>query len=778
MPKMKSLHSLPLGLLLVIAFCVMACGGEKRTEQRALSPRDSIYTHEYIYQIHIDSPYRALALVDTAEKRKLLTPVRADYLRSMVYFNALQRFSTAASYAKKCYEGAVAQQDTNRIMYVLTVYCSASQAVGAYSDALFGARKGIEYAKLRGDISMEGNFLQNVALVYQDMGMYDECVDYLDRSIELFSECMRREGANFSDAQELLFCLLVKMDLVGGDSVQAKKAVKLLPQAAAALDSIKKSKNGIKSLIKQREIEYYGLSARMLHASGHPEKARAYYQKALALIDANDHTDDIQLVPYLLLARRYEEALKCVRHEKSYIEQSNDTCSHYFVEGVLDYERIALYGMGKYKEAAEVAARQLALGDTLEHREKKEQVAEQTVLYQISEKELKLKEQDAKLGKQRAVLIGGAVAVLMLMGMIATVMLYNRKIRRRNKATVRSIEQMTEQQEELTQLRRINMVQPAGVGGKALKGEQMEQYLSELKMQQAVTMLKSAKNISLEEVATQAGFSHVKAFCRQFERRFGLTPAEYKRWYDRIHKNEGAALDNVRKMTEQAQEMKNSFIRNMSHEVRTPLNQISGFVQLLTDTSREISDEEKKTFRNIIMEQTCHLTELLNSLIELSDYEAGKEIESPMALNLMQLSAAFRADSLKLEGVERVSFRVDGAKTVPFHAALSPLSRIVHCLVDNALKFSEKGMVEVISSLDETSRHLTVSVTDQGEGIAAEDAERIFERFCKLNDYVPGAGLGLTLARTIARRLGGTLKLDVAYGKQGARFVLEVPVQE
>ena len=128
---MKSLHSLPLGLLLVIAFCVMACGGAKRTEQRALSPRDSIYTHEYIYQIHIDSPYRALALVDTAEKRKLLTPVRADYLRSMVYFNALQRFSTAASYAKKCYEGAVAQQDTNRIMYVHTVYCFASQAIGA-----------------------------------------------------------------------------------------------------------------------------------------------------------------------------------------------------------------------------------------------------------------------------------------------------------------------------------------------------------------------------------------------------------------------------------------------------------------------------------------------------------------------------------------------------------------------------------------------------------------------------------------------------------------------
>ena len=99
-------------------------------------------------------------------------------------------------------------------------------------------------------------------------------------------------------------------------------------------------------------------------------------------------------------------------------------------------------------------------------------------------------------------------------------------------------------------------------------------------------------------------------------------------------------------------------------------------------------------------------------------------------------------------------------------------------MVDNALKFAGKSTVEVLTSFDTASRKITVSVTDHGKGIAAENAERVFERFCKLDDYVPGAGLGLTLARTIARRLGGTLVLDTTYARQGARFVLEVPVQE
>ena len=775
---MKFLQGISVVLLMVMAACVMACGGSSRHAKAPLSAADTIYTHDYIYQIHIDSPYKALALVDTAEQRELLTAADAYYLRSLVYFNALQRYSIAAGYAKKSYQSVVASQDSTRMMNVLNVYCSACQAAGLYSDALFGARKGIEIAKRKGDKSMQGSFLQNVALIYQDMGMREECIDYMNQSIDLFAECMRREGANFSDAQEQLFCMLVKIDVMSEDSFKIKEAEALLPQAAAIIDSMQCSKDEIAGFTRQRTIEYYGLSARVHHASGLFDRAEECYRKAMAMLDTVGHSDIVQMAPYLLLAHRYGEALQCVQPEKAYIEQSSDTLGQYFVNGVLNYERKALYGLGRYKEAAEVAARQIALNDTLECRQKKEQMVEQAVIYQTSEKELKLKEQAAELGRQRAVLMGAAVALLMLVILATTVLLYSRKIRRRNKATVRTIEQMMEQQQELTHLRRISMMQTEGTEGDKTRGEQLEKLVNERKMQLAVTLLKSPESPSMDVVAAQAGFSNVRAFSRQFERRFGLTPAEYAKWSDRIQKKEGSMLSDARRMTEQAQEMKNSFIRNMSHEIRTPLNQISGFVQLLTDPSREITDDEKRQFRDVIMEQTRHLTTMLSTLIALSDYETGKELEAPMTVNALQMSAAFRADCMGFEGAERVTCRVEGNSNKPFHISMSPVSHIVRCLVDNALKFSAQGTVEVVTAIDAVPGTLTVSVTDHGKGIADEDAERIFERFCKLDDYVPGAGLGLTLARTIARRLGGTLVLDTAHYSEGARFVLEVPVQE
>ena len=775
---MRSLHSLPLISLLIVAACVMACGGERRSETNVVSAADSIYTYEYIYLIHVDSPYKALALVDTAEQRNLLPPTDVNQLRSLVYFNAFQRFNIAAGYAKKSYESALTSQDTSQIMNVLNLYCAASLASGLYSDALCGARKGLELAMSRDAKSMQAGFLQSVALVYQGMGLREDCIKYLDQSIALYEECMKKRGANFDDAQEMLYCMFIKIDLMTDKLGRSKEAMALIPKAAATLDSMQKSDNTILSLVKQREIELCGLAARVFYSSGYQARAEEYYQKAFSIMDSSRHSNVIQMAPYLIQTHRYKEALLCVMPEKRYIEQSNDTLSHYFVEGVLKYERKALQGLGKYKEAAEVAERQIALNDSLTYRERKDQVAEQAAIFQTEEKELKLKEQAAELGRQRALIVGGAVALLLLVILAVTVFLYSRKIRRRNKVTVRSIEQMLEQQLELIQLRRINMVQTDNDALGELRGKQIEKYVNEQRMQQAVKLLKSSACPSLEEVAKQSGFSNVKAFSKQFEHHFGLTPAEYVKWCDRIQKKEGAMLDNARKMTEQAQEMKNSFIRNMSHEIRTPLNQISGFVQLLTDSSQEISDEEKQTFRDVIMEQTVHLTKMLNTLIELSDYDAGKTLETPMAMSALQLSAAFNADCMNLEGVERVAFRVEEPSVSVFHLSLSPVSRIVHVLVDNALKFAGKSTVDVLTSFDTASRKLTVSVTDHGKGIAAENAERIFERFCKLDDYVPGAGLGLTLARTIARRLGGTLVLDTTYARQGARFVLEVPVQE
>ena len=106
----------------------------------------------------------------------------------------------------------------------------------------------------------------------------------------------------------------------------------------------------------------------------------------------------------------------------------------------------------------------------------------------------------------------------------------------------------------------------------------------------------------------------------------------------------------------------------------------------------------------------------------------------------------------------------------------SILRLIINQLLDNAVKNTEKGSVTLKASTTDTE--LVVAVEDTGRGVASKDAERIFERFVKLDDFQEGLGIGLTSSRTMARRIGGDVVIDQTYPGPGSRFVLTVPLIE
>ena len=104
------------------------------------------------------------------------------------------------------------------------------------------------------------------------------------------------------------------------------------------------------------------------------------------------------------------------------------------------------------------------------------------------------------------------------------------------------------------------------------------------------------------------------------------------------------------------------------------------------------------------------------------------------------------------------------------------LTKIMEQLIQNAIKFTSKGSITVHCELTDNDKKLQVSVTDTGRGISAEQREKIFEGFYKADAFDQGIGLGLTVSKKIARKLGGDLTLDESYNT-GARFVLTLPVE-
>lgn len=230
--------------------------------------------------------------------------------------------------------------------------------------------------------------------------------------------------------------------------------------------------------------------------------------------------------------------------------------------------------------------------------------------------------------------------------------------------------------------------------------------------------------------------------------------------------------------SEKAQEserMKNAFIKNMCHEVRTPLNAINGFAELIT--AEDISLEEKQDFSKIIFENCNHITSMMNSVLEIAQLDSNKDDLPLSAVNIHLLCSCEMEQIKRLYGKPGIEYKLEGnrEKDLAF-TNQSHFSLILSHLLNNANKFTEKGNITLSYNPEEEQNRMVISITDTGCGISADKREWIFERFTKANDFVPGSGLGLYLCRQIAHRMKGNICVDPDY-TTGLRIILTIPIK-
>lgn len=230
--------------------------------------------------------------------------------------------------------------------------------------------------------------------------------------------------------------------------------------------------------------------------------------------------------------------------------------------------------------------------------------------------------------------------------------------------------------------------------------------------------------------------------------------------------------------SEKAQEserMKNAFIKNMCHEVRTPLNAINGFAELIT--TEDISLEEKQDFSKIIFENCNHITSMMNSVLEIAQLDSNKDDLPLSTVNIHLLCSCEMEQIKRLYGKPGIEYKLEGnrEKDLAF-TNQSHFSLILSHLLNNANKFTEKGNITLSYNPEEEQNRMVISITDTGCGISADKREWIFERFTKANDFVPGSGLGLYLCRQIAHRMKGNICVDPDY-TTGLRIILTIPIK-
>ncbi|HXD56389.1 MAG TPA: HAMP domain-containing sensor histidine kinase [Thermoleophilaceae bacterium] len=217
---------------------------------------------------------------------------------------------------------------------------------------------------------------------------------------------------------------------------------------------------------------------------------------------------------------------------------------------------------------------------------------------------------------------------------------------------------------------------------------------------------------------------------------------------------------------------RSQFIANASHELRTPIFSIGGFVELLRD--EDIDEETRKEFIWLMGEQIERLQKLAVSLLDLSRIDAGSLELNPEEVDLSELVREVAGEFTPAVGRHETELDLVLPEEVEAICDRERVAQIVRILLDNALRHTPRGTrVEVAAGRENGTAQLTVS--DRGPGVSAVISDRVFERFYT-GDAVRGSGLGLAIARELADRMSGTIELDSKPGETA--FTLALPAAD
>ena len=222
----------------------------------------------------------------------------------------------------------------------------------------------------------------------------------------------------------------------------------------------------------------------------------------------------------------------------------------------------------------------------------------------------------------------------------------------------------------------------------------------------------------------------------------------------------------AKEKAERSDNLKSTFLTNMSHEVRTPLNSIVGFSALLSSAD---SDHERKEYQHIIETNSTLLIKLVNDILDLSRIESGY---------LSLEKTYFDINLLFLDVRQTLKELLKTIPDVEFHIRVSDENHIVYMdrhrieqilinFITNAIKYTNQGFIEMRYEISDNILYMYVE--DTGEGIESDKRERIFDRFIKLDSFKQGIGLGLPICKTLAETMGGEIGVKSDYGI-GSRF--------
>ncbi len=234
---------------------------------------------------------------------------------------------------------------------------------------------------------------------------------------------------------------------------------------------------------------------------------------------------------------------------------------------------------------------------------------------------------------------------------------------------------------------------------------------------------------------------------------------------------------NIEKLKE-VENLRRELIANVSHDLRTPISIIRGYIETLQIKEETISVEERKQYVNTVKESAEKLEKLINELFELSKLEANQVQAKKEPFIISELVSDISNKYQLVAGTKQIKIDTDLSKELPpVYADISLIERVMQNLIDNAIKYTPEGGSILIRTLKSSDTSVEVIVSDNGIGIPENEREQIFARYYKANNFTDlknSTGLGLAIVKKILNLHDSSLDL-ISKEDQGSSFVFKLP---
>lgn len=435
-------------IIIALVLTIASCGG--REEKGAVvSDKKKI---EQIKSISLSQPELALSMLDSAEVLHTMPMYDVNALRAIVYNNSSNDNTKALHYALLASTDSMLTHNNEKRLAVASVLAYQYFECGIYDRCLLTAEQAITLARKLKAADKEATILNTKAMCESEIGLVDKALRSFDSGISL----LRRQvhtADTWSTWSDLVDMYSQKGNVLLDNHRYTEVAAMYDTFSEAVTTMTERKPESVAGGNDWSKAMFYAIYSVTYAHLGEKQKAYDFYSKLLDTDLSKTPSGITFLVPYLLLERRYGEAITKLEQEEAFFKRcGRDTVDYYFVRTLLPSKADALFNEGRYREAALTGLRAIALNDSLSLKLKKQNAMSMSQLLDSKHKDMRINEQARDLRNSRTIVALVSFLMAVLAVLFIRVVSYNRLVQRKNRAAAATINELTAAKEQLAYL--------------------------------------------------------------------------------------------------------------------------------------------------------------------------------------------------------------------------------------------------------------------------------------------------------------------------------------